>query len=230
MDRARLLGRIRKCLALAASPEPHEAAAALRQAQALMREHGVSRGEVELCAASARTGSRSLTPPVWLMRLMDLVGKAFAVCGIYCPARRGVARVQYVGTDVNPELASYAFDVLARQLWAARRAFLARLRRGLKRATRLTRADMFCAGWVSAVRRLVHDYTAAAPPREAVMRWLAAQGERMEMVQARPRVRFDAAGAAAAAQGRAAGASASLFQGVGAGPARRQIGHDRRKR
>ena len=36
--REKLISRLKKCLALSASPEPHEAAAALRQAQKLMRE------------------------------------------------------------------------------------------------------------------------------------------------------------------------------------------------
>lgn len=37
MTRDEALDKIRKCLALAASPEPHEAAAALRQAQSSWR-------------------------------------------------------------------------------------------------------------------------------------------------------------------------------------------------
>lgn len=36
-ERDRIVRRIRACLALASSPEPHEAAAALRRAQALFR-------------------------------------------------------------------------------------------------------------------------------------------------------------------------------------------------
>ena len=36
------LAKIKKCLALAASPNPHEAAAATRQAQKLMAEYGLT--------------------------------------------------------------------------------------------------------------------------------------------------------------------------------------------
>ena len=50
-ERRRILARIRACLALASSPEPHEAAAALRQAQAWMRRYGLTREEVELAYA-----------------------------------------------------------------------------------------------------------------------------------------------------------------------------------
>ena len=230
MDRAAALDRIRKCLALAASSEPHEAAAALRQAQALMRKHAISRAEAELCEASARAGTRSLTPPAWLLGLVNLVAEAFAVFPIYWPSRQRQARVRFIGTDVHPELAQYAFEVLARQLWANRRSILDVQPRRLKRTTRLVRADMYCAGWVSAVRALVERYAAEAPARDDVMRWLAARGEHTELVVSRPRVRMDAAGLAAAAAGRAAGAGATLHHGVGAGPARRQIEHKRRRR
>lgn len=40
MNDQRILERIKKCLALSQSSEPHEAAAALRQAQKLMEMHG----------------------------------------------------------------------------------------------------------------------------------------------------------------------------------------------
>ena len=45
-ERDRVIERIRKCLALGESPEPHEAAAAKRQAEKLMRAHNVSRAEI----------------------------------------------------------------------------------------------------------------------------------------------------------------------------------------
>ena len=43
-----ILCKIKKCLALSASSNPHEAAAALRQAHALMNKHGVSAHEVTM--------------------------------------------------------------------------------------------------------------------------------------------------------------------------------------
>lgn len=76
MDRESALKRIRKCLALAESDEPHEAAAALRHARALMDKFHVTESEAALsditessclssgkraapaCAASLRDGKR----------------------------------------------------------------------------------------------------------------------------------------------------------------------------
>lgn len=46
MTREKVLDRIRKCLALSKSANEHEAAAALRQAQKMMDQHGVSEDDV----------------------------------------------------------------------------------------------------------------------------------------------------------------------------------------
>jgi len=56
--REKLISRLKKCLALSASPEPHEAAAALRQAQKLMRELDLTEADLlglELADALVKT-------------------------------------------------------------------------------------------------------------------------------------------------------------------------------
>ena len=75
MDKDDILRKIEKCLALAKSSEPAEAAAALRQAQALMREHGVSQLEAQAIgarecsvkAAARRAGTKPTLPALWPM-------------------------------------------------------------------------------------------------------------------------------------------------------------------
>lgn len=70
--RAKILSRIRKCLALAQSSEPHEAAAALRQAQKLMAQHGIDAVDIELSAvveAYVPAGRSAQVPPRWLAAL-----------------------------------------------------------------------------------------------------------------------------------------------------------------
>ena len=47
-----IIGKIKKCLSLSQSDNPHEAASALRQAQALMRKHGLD----EVAMANAEVG------------------------------------------------------------------------------------------------------------------------------------------------------------------------------
>ena len=51
-----IIGKIKKCLSLSQSDNPHEAASALRQAQALMRKHGLD----EVAMANAEVAPRAV--------------------------------------------------------------------------------------------------------------------------------------------------------------------------
>ena len=65
MDKQTAIEKIRKCLALAKSANEHEAAAALRQAQALMRKYGVEDGDILMAEVSeARVKAGAKTKPV----------------------------------------------------------------------------------------------------------------------------------------------------------------------
>lgn len=178
-DRGRALDRIRKCLRLAASSEPHEAAAALRQAQALMRAHGVSEADVAL--SEVRTADRATgageTPPGWIVNLMHLVSEVTGAVPISSPVwRRGrwVGRVRFVGVGPRVEIAAYAFVVLLRQIRRARIALVKRLKR-LKSASRIRRADVYCDGWIEGARRHVEAITPPSGERALVERWMAGQ-------------------------------------------------------
>ena len=212
-ERARILRRIRACLALAASPEPHEAAAALRQAQVWMRRYGLTREEVELSRAATGAGSRALTPRAWIATLIALVGRAFAVHPIYVPVHRGGARVEFIGRGVAAKVAVYAYAVLRRQLARDRAAMLRRMKR-LKRTTRVRRAEVYCEGWVSSVARRVHAMARGLPPREDIDRYLATQGRSTELAETQSRRMRKSDGAAWMA-GLLDGAEAVLHHGVG---------------
>ena len=58
MTRAQILKKIRKLLALSASANEHEAAAALAKAQALMEEHELAERDVELADIETAAGRR----------------------------------------------------------------------------------------------------------------------------------------------------------------------------
>ena len=49
----RIIDKVKKCIALSKSDNPHEAAAALRQAQALMRKHGIDEAGIAASEISA---------------------------------------------------------------------------------------------------------------------------------------------------------------------------------
>lgn len=79
MTRNDALKRIRKRLALATSNEPNEAAAALRQAQALMDKFDTTDAEASLSditEASCRSSGKK-TIPLWEAALAKAVGESF---------------------------------------------------------------------------------------------------------------------------------------------------------
>lgn len=175
----KILGKIKKCLALSGSANPHEAAAALRQANALMAKHGVSTHEITMSdigesAIDSKTMSRD-KPAHWETRLAALVGSAFG-CQIMVqrfalPKGGGYANEGgyiFVGLKHQAEIAAYTASVLIRKCKNARQQWLKDnlegLGRGLKGGkAKMTRmGDMFAEGWVSSIGRLVSDF--ANPP------------------------------------------------------------------
>lgn len=142
VDLDKILRRIRKCLALSRSPEPHEAAAALRQAQKLMETYGVTERDVSLAKVrEARTpaGRTTRCPPAWLSRLGHAVSAAFGASHYYQVHPGRACYYMFVGVGPRAEVAGYAFAVLRRQCTSARRTYFTGLRGA--RSSRVRRAD-----------------------------------------------------------------------------------------
>lgn len=151
MNRAAILRKIRACLRLAASPNPHEAAAALRQAQAMMVAHGVSQAEVmDVDEAEVRTRYRGAAVPQSIVSLSVVVGDGFGAKVIVIRGWHGTV-IRFYGTDGAAEVAAYAFTVLRRQLHADRLKHIARIR---KRGNREARGEVFALNWVYAIQHL----------------------------------------------------------------------------
>lgn len=158
MNKKDVIEKIKKCLALSKSANQHEAATALRQAQSLMEKYNIDADDSELLGIvdAEILGSGSQKPPVFesmlaqsIARLMDC--KVFLSYQINktSSAPRVVAVWHFTGFDPAPKIASYAFDVLFRQLKKARTTFInTNLKRVQIRANKVKRADMFCEGWV----------------------------------------------------------------------------------
>lgn len=152
-DREKIIDKIKKCLALSASSNEHEAATALRQACKMMEAHGVSDVEIQAADASEhhqRAGAQR-TPSNWETRLASRIADAFGCRIVFAPAVfliRPSASWVYIGCGAAPEVAGYAFEVLHRQCKRAREQYIkARLKR-CKPGTKTRRADLFCEGWV----------------------------------------------------------------------------------
>ena len=97
----KILGKIKKCLALSASDNPNEAATAMRQAHALMEKHGVTAegiimGDIGEAKIKSRTMARN-KPEQWEAYLAATVGKAFGcsmMVGSYVPT--ATARIKTI--------------------------------------------------------------------------------------------------------------------------------------
>lgn len=161
MTRDEALDKIKKCLALAASPEAHEAAAALRQAQKLMAQFGLTESDVTLAdVGEARQKAQNVPVVRWEAALAGMVAGAFG-CDMYtCTSlalrdSRQFRRHRYyvfIGVGPAPEVAGYAFDVLARQCARDRRRYVGLQSKNCKPKTKVARGDLYAEGWIEGVR------------------------------------------------------------------------------
>lgn len=121
--RKKLEGRLKKCLALSKSPEPHEAAAALRQAQKLMSELGITEDDLdglEMADAVVKTREgfgRCRT----MSALSNMLEDAFSVKAVFeaNPGSANRLNVRYIGPKAKVMLAEYAHRVVWRAMQAA---------------------------------------------------------------------------------------------------------------
>lgn len=173
----RILDKIKKCLALAQSPEPHEAAAAMRQAQKLMDMHGVTQGQLTASdVASARVDSVCAVSVVnkWELHLMHMVANAFG-CKIMWTGSSSYNHNVFgfftlIGLKQQAELAAYTAQVLQRRIYKKR----AEYQRGLggDRKQRTQMADSFAIGWITAVKKTVVAFANPAGIDEAIQQRL----------------------------------------------------------
>ncbi len=237
IDKTKALNRIRKCLALAGSSEPNEAAAALRQAKALMEKYGISDLEASLADISELEckSSGKAAIPMWEAALAKAVGEALG-CRVmhrsgryagqsyvrpflsaqrnYYRAYRENGRLFFIGAGPRPEIARYAFEALRRQLRKARKEYQRRV------GTNPKRVDAFVLGWVLAVQHKVEPLAAPLDELKRVDAAIAARhgnpGKEAKLGKDRSGLLDgDPDAARDAARGMAAGRDVDLHAGVG---------------
>lgn len=203
-----VLDKIAKCLRLAKSSNPHEAAAALRQAQALMAKHDVSERDVELAAIAEQRVTAAGKPRAgWIMKLSALIDRAFGVDSMI-----DGDGYRFIGLPTRVEIATYAFTVLRRQLTRDRQAYYKTLRG--KRVNRIRRADLFALAWIDQVARTVEAFAMPAKERELMGQYMQRYDGKLSTHTARnPNVRRDNMADAIIA-GRRAAADVRLHHGV----------------
>lgn len=222
----KILARIKKCLRLAASDNAHEAATALRQAQALMREHSVSDDDLALSdigEVSVSSGYSS-KPSRWNGGLINAVANTFGCEPMFVwRGGSGTTQVTFIGAGAAAEVAGYAYTVLLRQCKRDRAMFYAKTRG--RRANRLARADQFAEGWVMAVVRMLEGRHQPKPPA-LIASYMAKHHSNTsthEPKQRQPRSRNVANNDRYA--GMQAGRDAELHDALGGASKARRLGH-----
>lgn len=170
--RKKLVGRLKKCLALSKSPEPHEAAAALRHAQALMTELGMTEDDLdglEMADAVVKTREgfgRCRT----MSSLATMMENAFGVKAVFeaNPGSANRLNVRYIGPRARVMLAEYAHHVVWRAMQSAWDELL--VTRPWMKADGGKR-QAFHLGWLRAVREKVEALAPTEAEERAIQRY-----------------------------------------------------------
>jgi hypothetical protein len=155
-DQDKIISKIKKCLALSKSSNPHEAAIALGQAEKMMQLYNIEHEDIaaaELTEARAKSKSGE-NPPMWDVALFGAVQQAFGVSGVYLPQGYGRSEKAFIGHSVAVEIAKYAYEVLYRKMLRARKQYIAEELSRFSTYNKTRHADTYCLGWV-------HSATAA---------------------------------------------------------------------
>lgn len=179
-DHDKIIDKIKKCLALSASSNEHEAAAALRQARALMEKHGLTDLDIQAAEAQERRAESSAKshPAAWESMLAARIGDAFGCRVVFSNnALRSFfdqpGEWAFIGCGAAPEVAEYAFRVLRRQCKKAREGHIKTRLKRCKTVTKTRRADLFCEGWVRAVAGKITAFAGGEQQATAIDAYLA---------------------------------------------------------
>ncbi|HFD4013454.1 TPA: DUF2786 domain-containing protein [Vibrio parahaemolyticus] len=173
MNNEKILERIKKCLALAESSNPNEAAQAVKVAQKLMEKHQIKHFDVMIsCQKSDIKLANTLQKHVDL--LVRFISSAFGCDVIFHSVYREVEVwsdiyqcyqyrpryhqcVSFIGTEHAAKISVYVFEHLHRLMNDARKNFMRSLHGNSKKKTKTEKSDAFALGWVMAVGKQLPD-------------------------------------------------------------------------
>lgn len=198
MNRNTALQKIKKCLALAASNNPHEAAAAMRQAQKLMSHFQIS--EVDVCVAEISetpAKARNVQPVNWEVSLAQTVAKAFdcevygSLSSFYNTNARLFRERNYIFAGVGPasEVAAYAFSVLSRQCVKDRKIHMALQPKNCKKSTLTARGDAYAQGWVLGIQDAIMAFSGNQNNQKIVGRYTKSRHGNTGTIQLADRIK-----------------------------------------
>lgn len=166
IDRAKIIDKIKKCLALSKSANDAEAAAALRQAQKLMRIHKIDEmdvaGEVIINAFVDCREKFSKTKPESLKSVAHLIGTAFGVMIMWSCSPSGRHRITYWGQRGPVMVAIHAHKMVYKTVNEAWDAYAYVMKKSGYKVPRNSKFS-FVGAWCHAVKSKVENL---APSRE----------------------------------------------------------------
>lgn len=173
MEKEKVIEKICKCLRLSESCNANEAAAAIRQAQSLMRIYGIREDQImasSIGEAAVSTGS-AYKPPFWSIALSDIIAKSFS-CKLFIAHKSGEHReYRFIGAGHAPSVCSYTFEVLYRRLRQSRRRFISTLDIDSK-SEKTRRGDVFAQAWLFRIAQLVADFADNAAANEDIEEYI----------------------------------------------------------
>ncbi|WP_321354642.1 DUF2786 domain-containing protein [Pseudomonas extremaustralis] len=153
----RAIRKIKHCLALAQSANENEAATALRQAQALMREYRLTEMDVKLSDVGEVESDlyRAKRRPAWDQQLSIAVADAFNCTTLrrrkWSSAKGQVVEcATFVGVSPAQNIALYAYEALHTKLTQDRKTYCSGVRSDIHRSqySAETAGDHFALAWV----------------------------------------------------------------------------------
>lgn len=225
----KVIDKIKKCLALSASSNEHEAAAALRQAQKLMAAYNVTQEALDGAEISIEK-AKSLVcaePPRWEIMLVDVVRRAF---GCRASITRGwfdkennrngaLASYSYLGLRGNAMTAAYAHDTLLRQIAKAKQEYVSGRYELVGRKERIAAGNAFAEGFLLAMEAKVEDLALDPKVSKMINERQAAYAPDTRVPLKKSAQDYDAY-----ASGIQAGEKASLHRPVGTSAPRTAVG------
>ncbi len=173
MNKQDIIKKIKKCLALSQSSNEHEAAQALKHAQILMQQYGLSSSDIALeHIEEISSDTIAKTVKHWQWHLMALCAEVFACQYVLTWQETSQKRLlRFIGPAPHAQLSAYAFTVLNRQLRHARKDFLATIQHP-KNSVRQARANQFSLGFVFSIKEKIAELLPDNPQREAIETYL----------------------------------------------------------
>lgn len=231
--RKKLMSRVQKLMAMAASNSPAEAEIALSRAQRLMAEYGLTQFDVDASAIEterAKTANKAKKATAWDGHLASSVAKAFS-CRLLRATEQMGNRVQtseweFVGIGPSAKVAAYAYSAMRTQLVNARKKFIDTQLFAMEKSDVTRLADSFAAGWAIAATRTIREFAGTPEQAKTLDTWIdhcdevTGKAKTIDRSKGRP-TKNDSI---AIAHGYAAGKDAKLHHGVDGGQQQLLIG------